>query len=54
MIFVDSNIFVYAVGRAHPLREEAQGVTLEVESQDIAKCADSNHRPGHSVLKEKP
>lgn len=24
MIFVDSNIFVYAVGRAHPLRAEAQ------------------------------
>jgi len=29
MIFVDSNIFVYAVGRAHPLREEAQGFFLQ-------------------------
>jgi uncharacterized protein len=24
MIFVDSNVFIYAVGRSHPLREEAQ------------------------------
>ena len=24
MIFVDSNVFIYAVGRPHPLREEAQ------------------------------
>ena len=24
MIFVDSNLFVYAVGRPHPLREEAR------------------------------
>ena len=23
MIFVDSNVFIYAVGRPHPLREEA-------------------------------
>lgn len=25
MIFVDTNVFMYAVGRAHPLREEARG-----------------------------
>lgn len=24
MIFVDTNVFVYAVGKAHPLREEAR------------------------------
>jgi predicted nucleic acid-binding protein len=24
VIFVDSNVFIYAVGRSHPLREEAQ------------------------------
>ena len=24
MIFVDSNVFIYAVGRSHPLRTEAQ------------------------------
>ena len=29
MIFVDSNIFIYAVGRPHPLREEAQNFFLE-------------------------
>jgi len=29
VIFLDSNIFVYAVGRPHPLRDEAQGVFLE-------------------------
>jgi predicted nucleic acid-binding protein len=29
VIFVDSNVFIYAVGRPHPLRDEAQGVFLE-------------------------
>jgi len=29
MIFVDSNVFIYAVGRSHPLREEAQGFFVE-------------------------
>ena len=29
MIFVDSNVFIYAVGRAHPLRAEAQDFFLE-------------------------
>ncbi len=29
MIFVDSNVFMYAVGRPHPLREEAQEFFLE-------------------------
>lgn len=29
MIFVDSNVFIYAVGRSHPLREEAQSFFLE-------------------------
>jgi len=24
LIFVDTNVFMYAVGRAHPLREDAQ------------------------------
>ncbi|MDX1673963.1 MAG: type II toxin-antitoxin system VapC family toxin [Longimicrobiales bacterium] len=33
MIFVDTNVFMYAVGRAHPLREEARSFFLEeVES----------------------
>lgn len=29
MIFVDSNVFIYAVGRPHPLRGEAQNFFLE-------------------------
>ena len=29
MIFVDSNVFIYAVGRSHPLRREAQGLFIE-------------------------
>jgi len=28
MIFVDTNVFMYAVGREHPLREEAREVFL--------------------------
>ncbi|MEJ2501866.1 MAG: type II toxin-antitoxin system VapC family toxin [Gemmatimonadota bacterium] len=28
MIFVDTNVFMYAVGREHPLREEAQAFFL--------------------------
>jgi predicted nucleic acid-binding protein len=29
VIFVDTNVFMYAVGREHPLREEAQKFFLE-------------------------
>lgn len=29
MIFVDSNVFIYAVGRPHPLREEAQNFFID-------------------------
>ncbi len=29
MIFVDSNVFIYAVGRSHPLRDEAQNFFIE-------------------------
>ena len=29
MIFVDSNIFIYAVGRPHPLKEGAQNFFIE-------------------------
>lgn len=29
MIFVDTNVFVYAVGRPHPLRDPARRVLLE-------------------------
>ena len=29
MIFVDSNVFIYAVGRSHPLKSEAQNFFLD-------------------------
>jgi uncharacterized protein len=36
MIFVDTNVFMYAVGREHPLREEAQAFFLEhAESGEV-------------------
>ena len=33
MIFVDSNVFVYAVGRPHPLREEAQNFFIRAHEE---------------------
>lgn len=33
MIFVDSNVFVYAVGRSHPLRDEAQKFFQDARAQ---------------------
>ena len=33
MIFVDSNVFIYAVGRPHPLREEAQRFFLKANEE---------------------
>jgi predicted nucleic acid-binding protein len=35
MIFVDSNVFVYAVGRSHPLRDEAQTFFLESKKRGV-------------------
>ena len=34
MIFVDSNVFIYAVGRTHPLKKEAQGFFLEAKKEE--------------------
>jgi len=34
VIFVDSNVFIYAVGRGHPLKKEAQGFFLEAKRQE--------------------
>ena len=36
MIFVDTNVLVYAVGRAHPLRDEARAFFLEQVESDTA------------------
>jgi len=36
VIFVDTNVFMYAVGREHPLREEARSFFLEhVETAEV-------------------
>ncbi|HEX6589084.1 MAG TPA: type II toxin-antitoxin system VapC family toxin [Longimicrobiales bacterium] len=36
MIFVDTNVFMYAVGRSHPLREEARAFFIEhAESGEV-------------------
>lgn len=36
MIFVDTNVFMYAVGRAHPLKEEARTFFVEALESDTA------------------
>jgi hypothetical protein len=33
VIFVDSNVFIYAAGRPHPLRNEAQNFFLEARQE---------------------
>lgn len=35
MIFVDTNVFMYAVGRAHPLREEARRTLMDHLEQGV-------------------
>lgn len=36
MIFVDTNVFMYAVGRPHPLRQEAQSFFAQAVADDEA------------------
>lgn len=35
MIFVDTNVFMYAVGREHPLREEAQAFFVDAVERGL-------------------
>lgn len=35
MIYVDTNIIVYAVGRSHPLREDARDFLLDAKSRGL-------------------
>ena len=35
MIFVDTNVIMYAVGRAHPLREEARSFFSSTMAKDL-------------------
>ena len=38
MIFVDTNIFVYAVGREHPRREPAQAFFVDASRDRVPLC----------------
>lgn len=38
MIFVDTNIFMYAVGRPHPLQATAQSFFIEASRNDTRLC----------------
>ena len=38
MIFVDTNLFMYAVGRPHPLRDRARKFFLEVNRNGTPLC----------------
>ena len=38
MIFVDTNVFMYAVGRSHPLREPAQQFFVEASRNSTPLC----------------
>ena len=52
MIFIDSNYFIYAVGRPHPLREEAQRFFLESagEGKRLITSAEELHELLHVYL----
>ncbi len=38
MIFVDTNVFMYAVGRSHPLRDQAREFFLSAKREGRALC----------------
>lgn len=52
MIFVDTNLFVYAVGRRHPLRDEARGFFEQAleERQPLATSAEVLQELLHAYL----
>ena len=41
MIFVDTNVFMYAVGRSHPLRAQAQQFFIEANRTSTPLCTSS-------------
>lgn len=46
MIFVDTNVFMYAVGRPHPLQPEARAFFLQaVEARDLRLCTSAEVLP---------
>ncbi len=52
MIFVDTNVFMYAVGRPHPLREQAQAFFARAvaESEPLATSAEVLQELCHAYL----
>ena len=40
MMFVDANVFMYAVGRPHPLREEARQFFLDHPANTLVTSAE--------------
>ena len=52
MIYVDSNVFIYAVGRSHPLKTEAQNFFLESSNKGkrLATSAEVLHELLHVYL----
>src|SRR5262245_8395826 len=49
MVFVDTNVFMYAVGRSHPLRESAQSALKEAVGQ-LASSAEVLQELLHAYL----
>jgi predicted nucleic acid-binding protein len=49
MVFVDTNVFMYAVGRPHPLREQAQSALREATGQ-LATSAEVLQELLHAYL----
>ena len=41
MIFVDSNVFMYAVGKSHPLRQPATDFFVNAQNDNISLCTSS-------------
>lgn len=52
MIFVDTNVFMYAVGRPHPLRDDARGQLLDRvgHEQPLATSAEVLQELLHAYL----
>ena len=52
MIFIDTNVFMYAVGRDHPLREQARQFFIEasLDSERICTSAEVLQELAHAYL----
>lgn len=50
MIFVDTNVFMYAVGREHPLREEARAVFADPAAPPLVTSSEVMQELMHAYL----